>query len=320
LKDITVKIWPEITGYIPAVLSYPNVDNKSNRIFLDFSNCTHVDSSGLNILLIQLIKLTNAGGMQREWYADYFSSTQFLETLHNLNFFKILNYYSPNNSLFQSLFESKEPKAEQIVFKDQVKSYPIHLINYKEFANRRDALGPFKEWLYLELEAYYDRYDFILPQFISIVTEIAKNSADHTLENAFFGLDVRESKDNDTITIYFSIGDLGVGINQNIKNHLSDELRKRYEYWDLTQTYRVALSRGFTTKGDSKENKGLGMSLILDGSNGMALSLSVFDANSRGIMSNIESLVHSSLRKNFFNTGREVGFYYYGKLNAKKIA
>jgi len=105
----------------------------------------------------------------------------------------------------------------------------------------------------------------------------------------------------------------------NVKNHLPEEQLKRYEFWDLTQTYRFALSRGNTTKPDSINNKGMGMSLILDGAKEIGLELSVFDAESRGLLTEIESLTHSELRKNFYNIGRNIGFYYHGKLKAKKI-
>ena len=191
--------------------------------------------------------------------------------------------------------------------------------NLKAYENRRKALISFKEWLNENLKPYYKNYDFNLPQVILVINEIAKNSADHTDDNAFLGLDIFFNDKEKFIKICFSIGDIGKGINQNIKDNLPENMKERLKYWDLTQMYRVALKRGFTTKQNFHENKGMGMSIILDGAKGIELDLSVFDAKSRGVLSNIHSLSHSEIRKNFFYIGNFVGFYYYGELKAKKI-
>ena len=59
MKDIIIKIWPQIINYIPALIPIQNIEKRDNSIFLDFTNCTEVNSSGLNIFLIQLLKTLN---------------------------------------------------------------------------------------------------------------------------------------------------------------------------------------------------------------------------------------------------------------------
>ncbi len=318
MKDIGVKIWPELLGYSSVLIPFPKIGNRENSVFLDFSNCKEVNASGLTLFLIQLLKLITSDQDNRSWYKDEEDNVQLIEKITNLNFFELLSRYSKNGSLFQSNLSNKA-NSNLAVTTDNTLSLPIYIIDFKNFDKRRMALNSLKEWVYNNLTTYYSKYDFILPQLISIINEIAKNSADHTLDNAFLGIDIIELIPDKKIKICFSIGDLGVGINDNIKNHLPKQHEKRYDYWDLTQTYRLALTPGFTTKEYSKENKGLGMSLIIDGAAGIDLSLSLFDANSRAILSNISSLTHEGLRKNFINIGREVGFFYYGELTANII-
>lgn len=249
------------------------------------------------------------------WNTNDNNEVPLLNTISSLNFFKIINRYATHNPLFQNKYH--EELAPPIT-KEEI-SFPIYEIDYNKYEIRRKALHDLKSWVYDNLYMYYDDYDFILPQLASIINEIAKNGADHTTHNAYIGMDVSINHPNNTIKISFSIGDLGIGINQNIRNHASDDIKKRLDNWDLTQTYREALSPGFTTKKESKDNKGMGMSLILDGAQGMNLNLSVFDANSRGILNLISTLVHSEIRKNFFNIGKDTGFFYFGEIEAKKI-
>ncbi|MDB5024311.1 MAG: hypothetical protein JWP78_2066 [Mucilaginibacter sp.] len=318
MKDLNIKVWPELTDYIPALLPIQNIEKKDNTIFFDFTNCHILNSSGLNLFLLQILKFLNDEKIKNGWYSNI-SECEIGYEVSRLNFVSILNKYSNPTSLFSEqnkVFANSTPQSKNI----SQTSFPIYNIEYDEYENRRKALDHLKEWIYKNLAPFYQEYDFILPQLASIINEIAKNSADHTNSNAFIGLDVSFLDASNKIKISFSIGDLGVGINQNIKNHLPERIyEKRHKFWDLSQTYREALNRGFTTKTHSTENKGLGMSLILDGAKGIGLNLSVFDANSRGILSSINSIVHSEIRKNFFNIGKDTGFFYYGELYAKKI-
>lgn len=320
MKDLHIKFWPETTGYLPGLFPFPKFEGRENSIFLDFSNCSQVSSSGLNIHLIRLLKIVKFDDRNRGWHTNPISNP-ILHKVNKLNYFEILNMYKPNISLFQDrniLNKSKITSTNNYNNQSYI-SFPIYNIDFKRYENRRKALISFKEWLNENLKPYYKNYDFNLPQVILVINEIAKNSADHTDDNAFLGLDIFFNDKEKFIKICFSIGDIGKGINQNIKDNLPENMKERLKYWDLTQMYRVALKRGFTTKQNFHENKGMGMSIILDGAKGIELDLSVFDAKSRGVLSNIHSLSHSEIRKNFFYIGNFVGFYYYGELKAKKI-
>jgi len=321
MKSAQIKIWSEIEGYLPIVVPWQNVKNQQNDIFIDFSNCKSVYSSSLTPLLLRLIKVIIQKKNNRKWetHSDIISET-FQKTI-NLNFFNILEYFESNTSMFwKNDFAnySSQKIIHQSNFNNEIHSIPIYHIKIGDYINRREVLKSFRKYLNQLLSPYFDDYNFNLTQLTLILNEILKNSADHTNTNAFFGLDIIFINKQE-IEINFAIGDLGVGINMNVKNHLPDEQLKRLEFWDLSQTYRFALSKGGTTKMDSINNKGMGMSIILDGAREMGLDLSIFDAESRGLLTEIKSLTHSEIRKNFYNVGRNVDFFYHGKLKAKKI-
>jgi hypothetical protein len=319
LKTATLKIWPEIRKYIPALVTPISSEHQdSDSYFLEFQNTTRISSSGLTILLIQIVKTIKAQNDSITWETNRAAEEPFISKIAALNFFNVLNRYSQNYSFYKDEILTTI-NMNPINVEPKLLSFPIYEIDFQKYSKRRDALNDLKSWLYEALKDYYQEYDFLLPQLVSTVSEIAKNSSDHTKDNAFIGLDLYQSPSKDHIRIMFAIGDLGVGINQNIRDHLSEEKRKRLKYWDLTQTYREALQSGFTTLTSSKENKGLGMSLILDGAKGINLDLSVFDAKSRGFLDKIDSIIHEDIRKNFISIGKETGFFYYGEIKALKI-
>ncbi|MPM46786.1 hypothetical protein SDC9_93492 [bioreactor metagenome] len=54
------------------------------------------------------------------------------------------------------------------------------------------------------------------------------------------------------------------------------------------------------------------MSMIRDGANILNLDLSIWDG--RSMLFTPADISHAELRKNAFDTGNPIGFYYYGRL------
>lgn len=321
MKSVQIKIWPEIDGLLPIITPWHNVENRKNDVFIDFSNCQAVTSSYLVLMLIRVIKLLHQKNSNHKWETHDVIVSNTFKNIIDLNFFNVLDFYAANTSMFWNKDFSIRTESILVHRKrnnNLIHSFPIYHIEINSNNDRREFLKLFRKKFNALLSPYFNTYDFNLSQLTLILNEILKNSADHTDSNAFIGIDI-EFFNNNEIEISIGIGDLGVGINVNVKNHLPEEQLKRLDFWDLTQTYRFALSKGGTTKQDSLNNKGMGMSIILDGARQLEMELSVFDAESRGLLSKIESLSHSDIRKYFFNTGRAVGFFYHGKLRAKKI-
>jgi len=321
MKSINIKVWPEICGYFPLLFVVPKISGKGNPLYLDFKNTKDISSSGLNCFLFKLIKEINEGVSVNYWFTHDDIISDGFKRILKLNFFSVLDkYLEGRNDLWGGAYLKRKQEAV-VTFDDmglEVKSFPIYMVDFERYDCRRDALIDVREWLRLIFADYLDDYCFSFTQFQVIINEIVKNTADHTCANAFIGIDVVRSAITQCLDITFSVGDLGEGINNNVRMGLHGKDLSRYRNWDITQTYKAALSDGYTTKNGSKLNKGLGMSLIMQSAKNMRMSLSVFDAKSRGLLDKIESITHREIRKNFYNIDRYVGFAYYGQFKVYK--
>ena len=332
-KNILLKVWPDLTDYIPATVPFSGVHSKASQgknLLLDFDNCTKVNSSGLNILLIQLLQLLQQKEYQRPWEFYPQTETQAIKKIYKLGLFSKLNKYSPVYNLFWDLKYNvidENEVVEDLNSGEIIKSYPIFSIKIEkeEPHLRREALlAELRSWCYEKLFPLSKKFSFNFQNVINIITEIGKNTSDHTESDLFLGLDVINDKSDNYVKIHFSIGDIGSGINQHIKDNYQKVVSRlsttkdRSAHWDLTFAYLWALTAGNTTKFASKANKGLGMASIIESSRKVPMDLSIFDARSRGILSNLDAneLSHKKVRKNFHDVGKSVGFFYYGEILA----
>ncbi len=323
MKSIQIKIWPEIEAYLPAIIPFQKIqEEKRNDINIDFSNTSSVNSSGLCLLLIGLLKLITES-KDRKWNANNSLNSEINDKLNQLGLFEIMESYVPIQNLFWEKISSNHkniPVDHKTIDGNKILSFPIYRLEYSSTVSRRDCIQQFKDWLFETLDPIFKEYKFPRHHFIAILNELAKNGADHTTSNAFLGLDLVFIDNGAKVKICFSFGDLGPGINENVKRHLKtdDEYKSRVKHLSLSDAYHYALSPGKTTRPASKDNKGIGMSIIFDVARAINLQLSVFDANSRGVLNKAKDRTHIELRKIFYNTGNDVGFYYYGELIAKK--
>lgn len=324
MRRIQIKIWPEIDNLYPSIISLERIErNKRNPIDIDFTNAYKISSSGLNILLVNLIKI--AGDLlNRQWDIIFPKNKEIDQLIRQLNFYTLLVKRVPNQNLFWHEELNKKLNIHATVTNDTSnmsnKAYPIYELNFIDFPkDRRRVVEEFKQFLIRELFFLQEDYDFDLSIFIQVLIEMAKNSADHTDSNAYFGLDISEQSGK--IKIKFSFGDLGIGINQATRKFIKYDknFNEKEKHLALTDSYHWALQIGTTTKPDSKINKGIGMSTIFNLSKQLEFSLSVFDAESRGLLSTAENATHVELRKIFYSIGFKVGFYYYGETEINNI-
>jgi hypothetical protein len=311
-----LKAWPEIVGFLPALLPFErNDNNKVNPLDIDLTNIKRVESQSLSILLIHLIKTINES-KNRKWYLKEPDDKIIASNLYKLSFHEILNKKMHSQIL---IWDNKKKEGQNAIIKEREKVntnilFPIFELEFEKKTQRRSVVESFREKLFEELDFLRIKYKFKVHVFIQIITEMAKNAADHSETNAYFGLDIFIN--DDSFQIKFAFGDLGIGINRNVRDTLKKQESTRASHLGLVETYHFALTPGKTTKKSSVINRGIGMSIILDLSKELNLSLSVFDAESRGILSSIKDVTHSDLRRHFFHLGkgRSVGFYYHGEI------
>lgn len=320
MKSIQLKIWPEIENYCQALIPLQKIpEDKQNSINIDFSYAKSLNSSGLCILIIGLLKqIHTAPG--RSWSIIEPVNSQITDGLKKLGLMEILDSYINVKTIFWSEAEKVDIMVPYSYLNSNLNktiSYPIYRLSYKD--DRRGCIQAFKDWLFLILEPIFKTYHFPRSNFIAVLNELAKNGADHTVTDAFFGIDLMYLEGGSAVKLCFSFGDLGHGLNENVKLHLSndDEYRNRSKHLSLSDAYHYALIPGKTTRPASKDNKGIGMSIVFDVARAINMELSVFDANSRAILTNAQDRTHAELRKVFYNTGADVGFYYYGEIISK---
>lgn len=325
MKRTLLKIWPELINYQPAILPFDKInDSKENSIHLDFNNCLNADSTGLNLLLIDLIKLFRRGN-KRNWSIDI-PDNFIKDYLRQSGFIDIVTKYSGeyelsiDNNFDDTLVGSS---SDVIIVENEktITSYPIYHIDFEKFNQRRDAMEVVRKMFSKRIKDVFLEFDLKPHFFLAIIQELVKNSADHTEEDAFIAVDLIINESRTSFKLQFSYGDLGLGIHDSIKKFILEndpKFAQRVAKMALSDSYQYALKTGFTTKQSSTRNKGMGMTLILEASHALNLNLSVFDANSRAILSKLYENSHAEIRKVLYDTGRSVGFYYYGEMNKYK--
>lgn len=319
MRTIQIKIWPEIIGQFPAVISNERIaKTKENDFVLDLSNLLKVDSTGLTMLLLNLIKLVDSV-KDKKWQIIYPNDINIDSLIRKMQLYKLLVTKVPNENLFwQKELEQEKIIEPYIINMDaEIKMFPIYEISLYQNLNPRVEVDKFKEYLISQLYFLQENYDFELNVFIQMLVEMAKNSADHTNDNAYFGLDLIETKN--IIKLQFAFGDLGIGVNQSVRDFIKEDnkFNNKEKHLALTDAYHYALQIGNTTKTNIL-NKGIGMASIYSLSKQINMNLSVYDATSRGLLSSAKNTTHTELRKVFYSLGSKVGFYYYGETEIYK--
>lgn len=323
MKERQIKVWPETVDYLPSVSQFQRLAGKNN-IRIDFSECRHVSSTGLTVLLLRLLNLLY-GGRRRKWASDNPDRNPVFDTAKQLGFFNHLNRYGTNASLWAPATESLsllEPVSHQSVYGSKITSFPIRRIGFTDYSDRRTPVNAFRKEVYKSLLNLESSYSIHANHLTSVFQEMAKNSADHTEGDAFFGMDLIGIPERRSVELRFVLGDLGKGIKQHIQDHLPENIKlKRWKFMSLYESYYHALKRGYTSTPQNQKNKGIGMSIILDLAKSEALSLSVFDAESRGILSSLENdnITHEQLRKHFIAFTKDRIFYYYGSVESEVL-
>lgn len=334
----TIKIWPYLDDISQAILPYTFKylsNNPQMVINLDFYNVNRFNSSIAAIVLKKLVSLAIQDNTKRVFKIIMPESKSVANFMQSSGFLKILDSYFCFDNYNGDLFDAKITiQDDTFLTFDEIwgikkTSFPIFHLKYNEH-NERESVNMFSEWLDDAVLPVLDKYNVKTSLLFIVMTELAKNSLDHTNNDAFFGIDIIENEKNGVGEFMFSCSDLGVGIAQTVRKYLHDNPQKylRSDIWkhgSLTDMYKWAFTVGNST---SKKctNKGIGMTMIIDGVNNLNMDLSYFDANSmmqipKSVKNELKQneqnknpLSHAMLRRKAWNTENKVGFYYFGRL------
>lgn len=334
----TIKIWPYLDGLSQAIFPYSNrhlSGDMSMIVNLDFSNVINADSSGLAIALKKLITLFLKDEKSRHFNLVPPKNNDINDFLSKTGFYYILDSYLHFGNKIDDLFKESPQfilqEGKDVVINNELglvkTSFPLFRLKYNH-EDDRESLQEFSNWLddiiFKRLE---EKYKIKIDVLFSVLTEIAKNSVDHTEKDAFWGFDIVENPYDGDGKLFFSCSDLGNGIAQTVRDYLSvnptNQLRADVvKHGSLTDYYKWAFTLGNSTS-KNKNNKGIGMTMIIDGVHELKMDLSFFDARSmmhipESLFYTPNALNHEELRRKAWNTENKVGFYYYGKLKLSK--
>ena len=325
----TIKIWPYLDNISQAIVPYSSKRlNDKMVVNLSFSEVQRTKSSILSITLSKIIsELANKNYTFRLITPE----NKYIENiLQDSGFFSILDgYLNFSNNVIVNLFETIENpniKRNTQIFSSldektniRTTSFPIFHLKYNP-NNERESVEMFSNWLDDNILSVLDGYSVQSDILYSVLTEIAKNSQDHTEDDAFFGIDIIENLNANSGEFLFSCSDMGKGISKTVREFLrkNPQANLRPDAWkhfSFTDCYKWAFTTGNSSSKNTRKNKGIGMTMIIDGSYNTNMDLSIWDAESMMLMpKSFRFHSHEGLRKKVFNTGNKVGFYYYGRL------
>ena len=329
----SIKIWPYLDDVSQAIVPYSS--KKLNNKWVVNFNLSEVQRAKSSILAITLSKIVTELVDKNYSFRVIMPENNNIENLLQCSgFLSILDEYLkfPDNirvNLFETIEKPSIRKSTQIFSsldeKTNVRttSFPIFHLKYNP-DNERESVEKFSNWLDDNILSVLDRYNVQTDILYSVLTEIAKNSQDHTENDAFFGIDIVENLNTNGGEFLFSCSDMGRGISKTVreflrKNSQADLRSDAWKHFSFTDCYKWAFTTGNSSSKNTKKNKGIGMTIIIDGTYNINMELSIWDAESMMLMPkslrfHSESLNHEELRKKVFNTGNKVGFYYYGRL------
>jgi hypothetical protein len=335
MKATILKAWPEMEGFAPLLTSPSEASKPTPFLKIDFSYCHTVDSCGLTAFLLKIMQYDNKFEKnEAKWTLTGLDRNMSLqEDIIKLRFFEPIMGKNIEENIKDKLFEdnfvsSNEGSVDSEIFGAYRYSFPIVFIKFDNNDRRTTGINLIKPILFERLNAYIKKYTINIMQWITILIELVKNTADHADADAIFGMDIYET--NNSLKINFLYGDFGIGIMEQIKMFLRENNDLRHERLDLEGAYYIACEKGFSSKPNSGRNLGRGMSTIIEFSKTLNMRLSVFDASSRVLLSEFDvnsltnrnsilnSYSHKQLRRKFFVFSRVNPFCYYGTVEARK--
>lgn len=292
--------------FLPALYWLPSKSGAKGVVDIDFATVRTISSTGLCVFLLRVLGLLGTSRVPR---LKWLENEQQRKVLEDLGAFKILSLAETPSQQELLLDQFSFPSFHSVP-KSGAVSLPVYRLRFPK-SERRAPLKPFKRWILKELTTLTHGLDFEPNGLVMLVSEIAKNTADHANADALFALDLCPLESSE-YRLTFCFGDLGLGIKKHVQQMLPrDEAIRRDAHWSLYESYRFALKSGFTTS-QSALNKGHGMSIIIDCASDLGVHLSVFDANSRGLLNTfteIQNPTHAGVRRIFHNIGHDVGFF-----------
>lgn len=338
-KPTQIKPWPELVGLSPLLGSAYISRKAIERIHLDLSHIHKLDVIGLSIFLAILAQKNVSSDIEYDLSLPH--SALIRKKLEELEFFKNLNLlgYIPNRQ--QSLFDNNSStlpiaqrriEIEKINVPDIYIEKVIAIIPKKNLDREKlltEAKRKIKDFLLMDSKRHFNH-----EQILIILTEMIKNSIDHSGKTAILGLQFYKQQDGKG-KFSFVFCDTGDGICKTVRKHFKQALEQLTNKTDLKLVYgfdmaeltRLSEKGGFSdilhwafqpgnsTKRESGVNLGIGLRWIIEGSKMCNIQLYLKDADSILTLSKLASAyTHSEIRELAITTCAPPLFLFHGEL------
>ncbi len=319
-KPTRIKTWPELESYLPLLMRLPNKrSDPEHSVGIDFSRARKIEMTALSCFIMRVLRYLKEQKVTTRIVIEKPVHALPAKLLTASNFEFLINKYNPFpidetvNDLFSEAPTNSLSPIEYGHLGANYVAFPLLYLPFSSNLDRREAVAQFEyqvhEWI-----APIVKNRINLPQFLMVLKEISKNSADHIDGDAVFGMDIKLF-DKHSFVLQFAYSDSGPGIHQGIWTRLAEQVKQtRERHKGISESYVYALRNGFSTKRGNGLNMGIGMSMIMEGAKKLGLDLSVFDAESRGLITEIKEATHKEVRRSFFVVSPNLGFTYYGRM------
>lgn len=309
-KPRQLKPWPELTGVMPLLSAMDtSTKRRGGKVHLDLTNVYRVDALGLSILIARVAQtLASLNGelilsMPKEMAAhSLINSLGLLEHLGHLGLMP-----NTERSLFdEPVSDSVWPGEMQHQNRNDEDGLVERMISIVPASDgkRDEVIARIKSEVKQFLRRDQKR-QFAHEQIMVVLLELVKNTIDHSGSPAMLGLRLCYDS-NDRAHFSFIYCDTGPGICNSVRRHMeglaasrADGLQPSEQIFRLgrlsqkgsfSDLIHWALQPGNSTKIGNGVNFGLGLMLIIEASKRCGFRLSVKDADSMVMLTELSSL------------------------------
>lgn len=304
-KPTSLRAMPVLCGFFPMYQDFSIRD--TGQLSLDLSCVQRIDAVGINLFLSNLLHALGTHNF-RDFRLIRPTDAHANEQMLILNVPAILARnrldYHPELEFSRVANEAKRVR--------NISQCMLEVVN--NGASERDAQLHSAR---TSLKAFFKEnggWSVNQSQLLLVLTEMIKNTLDHTEHDALLGI-VIQFKDDVPSSIDFSYCEQGPGLSKTLREKVRGMpgLQARGAKASLADLIHWALKPGNSTKKGNGINYGVGLTMITEGARSLGMSLCMIDAQSLLSLDQLPAdPAHATLRRAFSKVARQGCFTYTG--------
>lgn len=304
-KPTSLRSMPLLCGFFPMHQDFSV--RESNRLVLDMSCVQRVDAVGLNIFVSNLLHaLRDHEFKEFKFVAPGDASAN--RQMMSLDVPAILGRH-------RLVYHPELPFANELIQTASSHQSAQCLIEIQNFgpSRRDDQLHSART----KLKAFFKEHggwSINQSQLILMLTEMIKNTLDHTEHSALLGITL-ELRNGLPWSLKFSYCEQGLGLSRTLRKKISEmpHLQSRGAKASFADLIHWALKAGNSTKKGNGINYGIGLTIITQSARLLGMTLCMIDAQSLFSLDQLPAdPAHGSLRRAFSKVTGQGCFTYTG--------